>query len=355
MTETAFRTRGTPGEPWLMLSSRTATLTHAPQPVSALFPGVAVVAALAVLSLAVNRVLPLVSALLVAIVLGAVAGNLRPIPARWRPGLGLASKHLLRFGIVLLGLQVSVGTLAALGWQRLVLAGVVVAGGVACTMVLGRRMGVPFRMTALIACGFSICGAAAVAGARDVLEADEEETGTALMLVVVFGTLSIPVVPALAGLLGLSTEATATWIGASVHEVAQVVAAAAVVGPAALGTAVVVKLARVVCLAGVMAVLGVIVRRSAPPPASGRRPPLVPRFVLGFLAMVAVGSTPVPQPVLDFAGMVQSAALCMAMAALGVGIQFRGLREVGLKPGLLGLAATLVVSNIALGGVLLIG
>lgn len=318
-----------------------------------LLPGLGVAAAITAVSLIVNNAIPLISALLVAIVLGAIVGNLRPVPVAWRPGLTLASRHLLRLGIVLLGLQISLDALASLGWQRLVLVVVVVVAGVVGTLVSGRLLGIPFPLTALVACGFSICGAAAVAGAKDVAGADEDQTGTALMLVVLFGTLSIPVVPWLATLMGLGTQSAATWAGASIHEVAQVVAAAAVIGPDALATAVAIKLARVICLAGVVAAFGLIVRRSG---AAGRRPPLVPGFVIGFLVMVVLGSVvPVPAGVLGVARIIQTGALAMAMAALGFGMQVRGLREVGLRPVVLGLIATMIVSLVALTGVFVIG
>lgn len=321
-----------------------------------LLPGLAVAAGVTLIALLINRIQPLASALVVAIVIGAVVANVRPVPVAWRPGLTFASRYLLRFGIVLLGLQVSLAALAGLGWQRLLLVLMVVSSGVIGTLLAGRAMGINPRLTALVACGFSICGAAAVAGAKDVIDADEDQTGTALMLVVLYGTLAIPIVPGLATLIGLSTPAAATWAGASIHEVAQVVAAAAAIGPDALGTAVAVKLARVVCLAGVVAAFGLVRRRHSAGPVSRHRPPLIPGFVLGFLAMVVLGSVlPLPAALLSTARLLQTGALAMAMAALGFGIQLRGLREVGPKPVLLGAIATVIVSLVALTGVLLIG
>lgn len=307
-------------------------------------------------SLLINRIQPLLSALLLAILIGAVVGNLRPVPISWRPGLSVAAKHLLRAGIVLLGLQISIETLAGLGWPRLVLVIVVVTTGMFSTLLIGRLLGIGSRLTALVACGFSICGAAAVAGAKDVVGADEDETATALMLVVLFGTLSIPIVPALAALMALPSDAAASWAGASIHEVAQVVAAAAALDSAAMATAVSVKLARVVCLAGVVAGLGLARARSAGARnTTGSRPALVPGFVLGFLAMVVLGSlVQLPAQLLAVIKIVQSGLLAMAMAALGFGIQLRGLRQVGLRPLLLGLISTLIVSGVALAGVSLI-
>jgi len=323
---------------------------------SSLVKGLLACAVIAAAAVIVNRFVPTISALLVAIVAGAVVGNVRPVPSAWRPGIAVASKTLLRAGIVLLGLQVPIASLLGLGWPTLLLVVCVVTLGVGGTVLIGRLLGVPPRMTALIACGCSICGAAAVAAARETVGADDEETASALALVVVFGTIAIPVTPALAHLLGLSSHAAGVWVGGSVHEVAQVVAAAAIVGGDAMTVAVVVKLARVVLLAAVMAALGIAMRRSDEPHTGGRRPPLVPGFVLGFLAMVVVGSVvSVPAGLAAAVKLVQTFCLAMAMAALGTGIVVGRLRGIGARPVVLGVIASLIVSAVALTGTLLIG
>src|SRR5699024_6744314 len=117
------------------------------------------------------------------------------------------------------------------------------------TLSVGHLMGISFAQRLLIACGFSVCGAAAVAAAEVATEATEEEVATSSALVVVFGTLMIPLYPLLGSLLGMPDEMTGMWIGASTHEVAEVVAAGGAVSGAALAVAVTVKLARVITLA----------------------------------------------------------------------------------------------------------
>ena len=134
----------------------------------------------------------------------------------------------------------------------------IVAGGLLGTVLLGRLLRVPSGLSLLIACGFSICGAAAVAGAAGVTDPDdeaEEDTITAVALVVIFGTLMIALVPLLANLLGLGSETAGMWAGGSIHEIAQVVAVGGIIGGGALTVAVIVKLARVLLLAPVVAIL----------------------------------------------------------------------------------------------------
>lgn len=319
------------------------------------WPGLLLSLAVASGSILLSRVLPGVSALIIAIVAGIAVANLATLPAALAPGLSVAAKKLLRVGIVLLGLQVALGDLLALGIPMLAVVVVVVSGGIVGTLALGRALGVEKGLTILVACGFSICGAAAVAaaaGVTDPEEEHEERTITAIALVVLCGTLMIAAVPAGAALLRLDPETAGLWAGASIHEVAQVVAAGGALGGAALTVAVIVKLARVLMLAPVMAVLSLQQRRAGA--ADGKRPPLVPLFVLGFLAMVLLRSlAPLPEAALEIGALLQTGLLAAAMFALGTGVKVRNLLQVGPRPLALAALSTLLIATLALGGVLL--
>ncbi|MGP9539333.1 YeiH family protein [Brachybacterium sp. AOP43-C2-M15] len=322
---------------------------------SSVLPGLLLSLLVAAGSILLSRALPGISALVIAIVVGIVLANVSALPAALLPGLSVAAKKLLRAGIVLLGLQVVLGDLLALGAPMLLVVVAVVGGGILGTIALGRALGVDRGLTLLVACGFSICGAAAVAAAAGVTDPEderEESTVTAVALVVLCGTLMIALVPAVAALLQLPPEAAGAWAGASIHEVAQVVAAGGALGGAALTLAVIVKLARVVMLAPVMAVLSLQQRRRGA--ADGKRPPLVPLFVLDFLVMVLLRSlVPLPAVVLGTGSLLQTGLLSAAMFALGTGVTVRGLLQVGPRPFALAALSTALVAAIALGGVLL--
>lgn len=347
------------------------TVQSAPAPASAPRPPVKtkdsvatglVVCALAVLiALGLGRLMPTVSPLLIAIVLGFMWSNVVRVPRGVAPGFTFASKRLLRAGVVLLGLQLVLQDIAGLGVGMIALVVAVVAGGIFVSVVAGRLLGLSASQSLLIACGFSICGAAAVAAVDSVIEADEQEVITAVALVVVFGTLMIPFVPSAGHALGLSTVELGMWAGGSIHEVAQVVATGGAIGGGALGVAVVVKLARVLLLAPVMATVSVRRRRTVAP-ATGlvgstrEHPPLVPLFVVGFVAMSVLASTGVvPTAVLDGAYVVQTALLAAAMFALGCGVNMAALSRVGPRPVVLAMISTLVVAAISLTGVLILG
>lgn len=320
-----------------------------------LTPGLALCLAAAAIAMTVHTVAPAVSPLVVAIVAGIALTNLVRLPESTAPGVTFAAKKLLRLGIVFLGLQLVLGDILALGVPMLAVIVCIVAGGIFGTLLLGRLLRMRPAQTLLIACGFSICGAAAVAGVEGVTDSDEEDVVTAVALVVIFGTLMIPVIPLAGQALGLGTELTGIWAGGSIHEIAQVVAAGGIVGGGALAVAVIVKLARVLLLAPVVAVLSLRQRRSSPSSHTGRRPAIVPLFIVGFLAMVIVRSTlNVPDLALEAGTFAQSALLSAAMFALGCGVKIRNLLRVGIRPFVLATTSTLLVATIAVVGIILV-
>jgi uncharacterized integral membrane protein (TIGR00698 family) len=298
-----------------------------------------------------------VSSMLVAIILGAVLANVGALPDVTGPGLAVVGKRVLRVGVALLGLQLVVGDILGLGTGMVAVIVAVVVVGIGATMLIGRWLGIGLTQRLLIACGFSICGAAAVAAVDGVIDADESEAANAVGLVVLFGTLMIPAVPLAGQLLGMPEREIGLWAGGSIHEVAQVVAAGGAIGSVALTVAVLVKLGRVLLLAPVLAVISLWMRRRTDVTTSSQssRPPIVPLFVASFLALALLRSTGiVPSGVVDFVHTAQTVALTMAMFALGCGVRVKALRRAGIRPLVLATLSTLVVAGTALAGVLLV-
>ena len=261
---------------------------------------------------------PLISALLLAMGAGVVGANTAGRSLRARPVLQSAeraAKHMLQAGIVLLGLRIAVSDLASIGWRGIAVVVATVAVTFAATMWLGGRLGLDRGLTTLIAAGFSICGAAAIATVSEQVRARQRDVAVALALVTIMGTVMIAVVPWLSSVLGLGEQDAAVWAGASIHEVAQVVAAGSLLGAGALAAATTVKLARVVLLAPVTAVVGRMAIGSR-----GRAG--VPWFVTGFLVAVVVRSLGVlPAAVVDVALTVSTLLLAAGMFGLGLAIR----------------------------------
>jgi len=331
-----------------------------------LLPGVALGAILAA-SASALALLPGIrehglGTLTLALVLGMAVGNtVYPrLAAAGAPGVALCRQCLLRLGVVLFGLRLT--------WQDLARVGV--AGVAVDALVLGstfllawyvgvRWLRLDRRTALLIAAGNSICGAAAVMAAEPIVRARSEHVAVAVATVVIFGTLAVflypflytinlrwPLIAGGAGGLGIYT-------GSTVHEVAQVIAAANPLGDAAVKSAVVAKMVRVMMLAPVL--LGLswqIARRTAAAGGAVRAARVqVPWFAFAFIAATGIASLPLlPAAMSAVLARLDGFVLAMAMAALGLGTQLSALRVAGLRPLLLGLIvfAWLVIGGAAI-------
>ena len=206
-------------------------------------PGLLSAAAAVGLALALHALVPALPAMTLAVVLGLLAANL-PGAAAWsagraRPGLDFAGRHLMRGGIVVLGLKVSLVDVLGLGGPALLLSTGVVLAAFAGTYGISRLFRLTPPVSLLIATGFSICGASAIGAMAAARRIRQQDTVLPIALVTLCGTLAIGVLPLLVQPLGLGPEQFGAWAGASVHDVGQVVATAQTAGAAALpgGTA----------------------------------------------------------------------------------------------------------------------
>jgi uncharacterized integral membrane protein (TIGR00698 family) len=309
-----------------------------------------------------------------AVVIGIAAAHLPPLRATVRgaarPGLTYAGKRLMRVGVVLLGLSIGVDDVLGLGWKTVAVVLCTVAATFAGTVWLGRRLGLPGDQPLLIATGYSICGASAIGAMSDVSGSEEEDVATSVAMVTLCGTLAIVVLPLLQQPFGLDATQFGRWVGAGVHDVGQVVATAQTAGPTALREAVLVKLMRVALLAPLVATVALSLRRRrtnnpansassaahtpADGPRGGRRTPILPLFVAGFLVMVALRSTGLlPHSALDAAHQVQELLLAAALVGLGSAVHLPSLVRGGGRVAALGLCSWLVIAGVSYGGVLL--
>ena len=306
-------------------------------------PGLALALMLGVLGLILSE-WPLLSrwqlsALTVAIVLGMLLGNVfgSRLPAVLAPGVLVAQQKLLRFGVILYGLRISFQQVAGVGVEGLVIDVVIVVGTLLLGTALGRRvLGLDRHTAILTASGSAVCGAAAVLAVERVLKADPDKVAIAVATVVLFGTVDIFVYPWLFGQVGLDPARFGLFTGATVHEVAQVVAAGSAVSQAAADSAVIVKLTRVMLLVPVLFALSWGEARHA---ATDTRTRIsVPWFALAFVGVVALNSLVVLPPSWHQALLaIDTLALAAAMAALGLETRLAKLKALGPRPLLLAL------------------
>lgn len=360
-----------------MTSSPAAT-----RPLPGWIAGVVIAAAAALLAWGIHVLFPVIPLLTAAVALGIIVAQIPParreITGSLATGLSVASKRFMRLGIVLLGLKLSLIDIAHLGWITIVLVVVIVLLTFAATYWFGKLARLPKHEPLLIATGFSICGASAIGAMSGAVKAKDSEAATPVALVTLCGTLAIAVLPLFWHPLGLSADQFGHWVGASVHDVGQVVATAQIAGTSALAIAVVIKLTRVLMLAPMVSIAALAVHRGergatpvpvvsepadagdatdadpAPVTPRARRPAIVPLFIAGFLLAVVIRSfVPLPESVLSVADTVQTALLAMALFGLGTGVRVRELVSTGWRSLLVGLTSWLFIAVLAYGAVLL--
>jgi uncharacterized integral membrane protein (TIGR00698 family) len=288
------------------------------------------------------------SPMIISILLGIGFHNLIGTPARARAGVVFSLKRLLRLAIVLLGLQLTAQQIAAVGLAGVAVVAVTLVATFVVTIRTARLMGVERKLATLIAAGTSICGASAVVATNVVTEAPDEDVAYAVASVTVFGSIAMFLYPALPTLLHLGPKAYGLWAGASIHEIAQVVAAAFQAGPEAGHDATIAKLTRVTLLAPTVIALGLLATRRHGKPGAKRRPP-VPYFVLGFVALVTVNSLVTIPPAEKHSVVLGTTfLLSLALAAMGLETDIRKLRAKGLRPLLLGAISWLFIAGFSL-------
>ncbi len=279
-----------------------------------------------------------IGALPMAILLGIAVGNLfagRTETARTIAVLEFSKKKLLRGGIILFGSHLTLAQLAAVGWQAAVLDAIVISAVLSIGYIVGIRvLGMGREETILTSVGSAVCGAAAILATEPVLKAKQQDVSVAVATVVVFGTLALFCYPIIFNITNISSESFGIYIGSTVHEVAQAVAAGQAIDAAAMNNAVIVKLMRVMMLAPVVVIIAWLYQRKTETNSANASAKIPwPWFVFGFLGMVVANSV-LPLPALVITGL-QTAAhllLTIAMAALGLQTKISAIKTAGIRP-----------------------
>lgn len=275
------------------------------------------------------------------------------------PGIAFSSKAILRFGVALLGARITIAEVAELGLPTV---GLVIAG-VVFTIVGGALIGRLFHLkgdhAVLSAGAVAICGASAALAISSVLPQNKDSERNLCLTVVgvtTLSTIAMVLYPAIAQGIGLSDTAAGIFIGATIHDVAQVVGAGYMISETAGETAAITKLMRVACLVPAVFIIGLAFRKQCATSApSAKRPPLLPLFLVGFIVLVIINSlgllpTAVTQAISDGSRW----CLLIAVAALGVKTSIKDFIAVGPSPIAVLIAQTVTLAAFGLVGVFLI-
>jgi len=318
-----------------------------------LFPGVLACAVVAAAStfLSEHYGAPV---MLFALLLG-MAMNFLSAEGPCRPGIEFTASTVLRLGVALLGLRITVGQVVQLGWQPLAIVVLSVALTIGVSMLVARLMGFQSVFGLLSGGATAICGAsAALALAAALPNHPLKERATLFTVVGVsaLSTLAMIAYPMLARAVGLDATDAGIFLGATIHDVAQVVGAGYSMSRETGDVATIVKLMRVAMLLPVI-VFAVMFTRAAAREATaagGQRPPLLPGFAVAFAVLVTINSTGVLPPLVTQGGSEFSRwCLVAAIAGIGMKTQLKELATVGIKPVILMVGETVFLAALALG------
>ena len=321
-----------------------------------------------------------ISEVLIAVVVGLYIRNALGVSSRFEPGVKFSLQRILRLGIILLGLRLSLQDVAATGATALALVAVCITIALLMAYIAGRLFKIPARLATLIGVGTAICGNSAIVATAPVIEAKEDDVSFAVATITLFGLIAVIFYPIIGHVAGLSDRVFGLWAGTAVNDTSQVVATGAAYSPAALDVATVVKLTRNTLMAPLIVLIGLVYSRASQSKLTGKAAEaahltlgkLVPWFVLGFLALslvrtagVAAGILPqnVDKPgalqsavaVLKFADEMAKFCILMALAGVGLGTNIQSMRKTGFKPFIVGLCVASILAVVSLSLILFAG
>lgn len=309
-----------------------------------------------------------VSAIMMSIILGMLIANLIRLPDELQLGLKFCTSTVLRIGIVLLGIRLSLTGAGQFTLVALPFVIIAIAVGLFTVGLLGRAMGLSKQLSGLIAVGTSICGCTAIVATAPLIKANESEVSYAIACITVFGLAAMFAYPILAHqVFAMQPELAGLFLGTSIHETAQVTGAGLMYeaqynAPVALDIATVTKLLRNLFMIAVIPLVGILYRDNLDKGYTKRADflKMIPWFIVGFILMSTlrtvgdIGNQPFgflePRQWHGFISFTQGAAerfLLVAMAAVGLTSMFAGIIKIGLRPFALGLFAALVVGGVS--------
>lgn len=322
--------------------------------------GFALISALVAVAFFINDQQNAISPLALCVAFGFIAANFFTWPSFAAPATTLASKRIMRIGVALLGLQVSLTSLKAIGVKGALTVIIVVTLTIFGILGLSKLFKMSGDLGLLIGVGFGVCGATAVAAIRPQTRATQEETSYAIALISLCGTLSIFLLPFLGHLMGLSDQTFGAWAGAAVHDVGQVIATASLWSDTAVQSAIVIKLSRVCLLAPIVLILSIRHRRwlksEGKSAEHSAKVPLIPFFVVGFIAIAFLNNIiTMPDRLHGDLVLTSKVLLGAGLVALGSGVRWKAIRAIGPRPMAMGMLAWLIVGGVALTAVRLTG
>ncbi len=271
--------------------------------------------------------------MILSILLGGIWGNTLSVPADAQAGVTFSSKVLLRAGIILLGFRLNLQEIFSAGFSIMMIDVVVIVFTMSFILLLGKAFRINKKLAALLAAGTAICGAAAIIAIAPIVKCKEEQTAVAVSCIAVLGTIGAIFYIVLFPFLPISEQEYGVLAGATLHELAHVVAAGVPGGDASSDAAILVKLGRVLLLIPVALILSFVYNRKRANKSSDLNKFPVPWFIFGFLFTSLVNTLfSIPGSIISILLLLSTYLLAMGMAGLGLNIKWTDFVQIGIKP-----------------------
>ena len=329
-----------------------------------LIPGLLLSVGVALLAIFTSRLLPgnAIGATVMALLIGMLFNPVLNKFEQVQPGVDYTGKMILRIGIILMGVNLNFQEVVNVGSYALFVMLFTMTSAVLFSNILGKMFGINWKLTNLLAVSTAICGGSAVAAVGPVIDADNEDITYAISATFIFDIITVVLFPIIGMAIGMSNFGYGTWIGTAVNDTSSVVAAGYAFSEIAGNTALIVKLTRTLFIIPAVLIFSFVNERvEARAQTGGDRPPIqfkkiFPFFIIFFLVVVALRSFGIiPEAMVPPIANTSRFAMVMALSAIGMKTSFGDLKEIGLKPMLLGFIMDTLVVFVAIGVIIATG
>jgi len=333
-------------------------------------PGLLLLLSIAIASTFITDLLPeliggVIGKVFISVLLGIlIANTLKPSRKIFGAGIKFGSSKLLKLGIIFMGVTVSFSNMVKLGPAPILIILILMLLVVCITFLLGKLLGVSFRRKLLLAVGICICGNSAIVATAPAIEAEEEEVAMAVSIITLFGVLGVMLYPLIGKALGMSDMLFGAWVGMAINDTSQVVAAGQIFSDEAAEIAITIKLIRNIMIVPAVLIASYVYKKYTVKSTDNQESnqknkkldiiKLFPMFVLGFLGMAIINSLGLfsfelfGKAINLWFKEISKFLILLALSGIGLGVVFKRMKSIGLKPFILGFAVEGILAVSAL-------
>lgn len=310
--------------------------------------GVILCSIIAVIATLLGQLFPIIGGIIFSIILGIIISNAIKLPDKYQPGIKFASKKILQYAIIVMGLTLNLRVVIEMGLSSLPITLTTITAALLTSIWLGKVMNIGENIRTLIGVGTAICGGSAIAAASPIVDAKEDEVAFSLSTIFLFNIIAVFIFPVIGHTIGLSDIGFGHFAGTAINDTSSVVAAGYAYSETAGDTATIVKLVRALMIIPVCLILVMIQLKKSEKKAFSIKK-VFPWFILYFfLASVVTSIINLPEAIISYIKMLSTFMISIAMAGIGLSVSIRQFRTIGIKPVLLGASVWFVVACISL-------